>query len=182
MERWTGVAPYILRIRFARGRGAGRAGSALANYIATREGVALARDEARPDPLVHARYLGERPGSTGLFGERQDDPPQLERVQDEIGDAAWHWQIVLSLREPDALRCGLATPADWRDLARRVMPQFAVETGLGEHLRWVAAMHQKVGRGGVGQPHIHVLAWIEPGRRGRRPDLTRHELRGVRRA
>lgn len=182
VERWTGAAPYILRIRFARGRGAGRAGSALANYIATRAGVALARDEARSDPLVHARYLGERPGSTGLFGERQDDPPQLERVQDEIGDAAWHWQIVLSLREPDALRCGLATPADWRDLARRVMPQFAAETGLGEHLRWVAAMHQKVGRGGVGQPHIHVLAWIEPGRRGRRPDLTRHELRGVRRA
>ena len=182
MERWTGMAPYVLRIRFVRGKGAGRQGSHMAHYIATREGVALARDEARPDHMVHARYIGERPGSTGLFGEDRAAPPQLERVQEEIGSAKWHWQMVLTMREPDAVRCGLATPADWRDLARRVMPQFAVETGLGENLRWVAAMHQKVGKEGIHQPHIHVVAWVREGAHGRRPDLSRHELRNVRRA
>ena len=182
MERWAGKAPYILNICFVRGKGAGRKGSALAHYIATREGVSLVEREQAPDPQIHARYLSERPGSTGLFGADPTDPPRLETVQDEVGAVKWHWQIVLSMREPDAMRCGLTTPADWRDVARRVMPQFATETGLGDNLRWVAAMHQKVGKEGVGQPHIHVIAWVRPGARGRRPDLSKHELRNVRRA
>ncbi len=171
----TLTAPVVFRLRYVAGPRAGRRGGCHARYIATREGVA--RGEASSDPLIHARYLGERPGSTGLFGPEPDSPPDLAAVQGVLRDRTWHWQMVLSLREEDALALGLETSADWRDLTRRVLPQYASALGVpAGDLGWAAAMHHK-----AGHPHVHVLAWLRAGAAERSPGLSRAELRAVRR-
>lgn len=168
-------APVVFRLRWAAGPRAGRGGGIHARYIATREGVD--RGEAPSDPLVHARYLGERPGSTGLFGPDPAIPPGLAATQAAVRGRPWHWQMVLSLREEDARALGLATPGEWRDLTRRVLPQYAAALGVqvGD-LSWVAAMHHK-----AGHPHVHVLAWLRQGAAERPPGLSRSELCAVRR-
>ena len=178
MREWVPVrlsAPVLFRLKWVAGPRAGVRARTHARYIAMREGVA--RGAESPDPLIHARYLGERPGSTGLFGADPARPPDLTAVQAAVRDRPWHWQAVLSLREEDARALGVATPADWRDLARRIMPQYAATLGVHlDELRWVAAMHHK-----AGHPHVHVLAWLREGAAERPPGLSRQELRAVRR-
>lgn len=169
-------APFIFKLTWYVGIHAGRCASVHARYIATREGVARAEEDT-PDPTIHARYLDERPGSTGLFGPDSTRPPALDAVQAEVSARPWHWQAVISLREEDATALGLRAPPDWRDLARRVMPQFALHSGIAEaDLRWVGAVHRK-----VGQPHVHLLAWLADGAPRRQPRLQRPELRDIRR-
>ena len=169
-------SPFILKLKWVAGPRSGQRASVHARYIATREGVARA-EEDNPDPTVHARYLDERPGSTGLFGPDAARPPYLEAVQAEVSARTWHWQAVISLREEDATALGLRAPPDWRDLARRVMPQFAMHAGLPEaDLQWVGAVHRK-----AGQPHVHLLAWLADGAPRRQPRLQRTELRDIRR-
>ena len=168
-------APVVFRLRWVGGPRAGARGGVHARYIATRSGVA--REAAAPDPVVHARYLDERLGSTGLFGADPAAPPALSAVQAEVRTRPWHWQAVLSLRSDDAGTLGVVTPDDWRDLARRIMPQMAALLGVAEgDLRWAAAMHRK-----AGHPHVHMLAWLREGVPDRRPLLTARELRAVRR-
>ncbi|MGC8489116.1 MAG: MobP3 family relaxase, partial [Clostridia bacterium] len=169
-------APVVFKLKWVSGARAGGRASVHARYIATREGVARA-EEDRPDLTIHARYLDERPGSTGLFGQDPSRPPSLEAVQTEVSARHWHWQAVISLREEDATALGLRTPPDWRDLTRRVMPQFALYSGIAEaDLRWVGAVHRK-----AGQPHVHLLAWLADGAPPRQPRLQRPELRDIRR-
>lgn len=169
-------APFVFKLKWVAGPRSGQRASVHARYIATREGVVRA-DEDTPDPTIHARYLDERPGSTGLFGPDPARAPSLEAVQAEVSARPWHWQAVISLREEDATALGLRAPPDWRDLARRVMPQFALHSGIAEaDLRWVGAVHRK-----VGQPHVHLLAWLADGAPPRQPRLQRPELRDIRR-
>ena len=169
-------APFVFKLKWVAGLRSGQRASVHARYIATREGVARA-EEDNPDPTIHARYLDERPGSTGLFGAEPARPPSLEAVQAEAAGRPWHWQAVISLREEDATALGLRAPPDWRDLARRVMPQFALHSGIAEDdLRWVGAVHRK-----AGQPHVHLLAWLAEGAPPRQPRLQRSELRDIRR-
>ena len=169
-------APFVFKLKWVAGVRSGHRASVHARYIATREGVARA-EEDNPDPTIHARYLDERPGSTGLFGPDPTCPPPLDAVQAEVSARPWHWQAVISLREEDATALGLRAPPDWRDLARRVMPQFALHAGVPEgDLRWVGAVHRK-----VGQPHVHLLAWLADGAPPRQPRLQRAELRDIRR-
>ncbi|MDA8206683.1 MAG: hypothetical protein M0Z36_11490 [Thermaerobacter sp.] len=169
-------APFIFKLKWYVGIQAGRRASVHARYIATREGVARA-EEDNSDPTIHVRYLDERPGSTGLFSLDPALPPSLDVVQAEVSARPWHWQAVISLREEDATTLGLRAPPDWRDLARRVMPQFALHSGIAEaDLRWVGAVHRK-----AGQPHVHLLAWLADGAPRRQPRLQRPELRDIRR-
>ncbi len=169
-------SPFIFKLKWVAGPRSGQRASVHARYIATREGVARA-EEDNPDPTIHARYLDERPGSTGLFGPDPAWPPSLEAVQAEVSARPWHWQAVISLREEDATALGLRAPPDWRDLARRVMPQFALQSGIAEtDLHWVGAVHRK-----AGQPHVHLLAWLADGAPPRQPRLQRPELRDIRR-
>ena len=168
--------PFVFKLKWVVGQQAGRRASSHAKYIATREGVARV-DEERPDALVHARYLDERPGSTGLFGPEAGAPPRLADVQHEVAARPWHWQSVISLKAADAQTLGLREPSDWRDLARRVMGQYAQAAGMAaDDLRWVGAVHRK-----EGQPHVHLLAWVREGAPDRAPALTRPQLRDVRR-
>ena len=169
-------SPFVFKLKWVAGPRSGHRASVHARYIATREGVARA-EEDNPDPAIHARYLDERPGSTGLFGPDPTCPPPLDAVQAEVSARPWHWQAVISLREEDATTLGLRAPPDWRDIARRVMPQFALHAGVPEgDLRWVGAVHRK-----AGQPHVHLLAWLADGAPPRQPRLQRPELRDIRR-
>ena len=169
-------SPFVFKLKWVAGPRSGLRASVHARYIATREGVARA-EEDNPDPTIHARYLDERPGSTGLFGQDPTRPPSLDAAQAEVSAQPWHWQAVISLREEDATALGLRAPPDWRDLARRVMPQFALHVGVPEgDLRWVGAVHRK-----AGQPHVHLLAWLADGAPRRQPRLQRPELRDIRR-
>ena len=169
-------APFVFKLKWVAGLRAGQRASVHARYIATREGVARA-EEDNPDPTIHVRYLDERPGSTGLFGLDPALPPSLDVVQAEVSARPWHWQAVISLREEDATALGLRSPPDWRDLARRVMPQFAIHAGLAEaDIRWAGAVHRK-----AGQPHVHLLVWLADGAQRRQPHLQRPELRDIRR-
>jgi|GEM_PF-2497226 len=173
-------ASFIFRLRWKAGGAAGKDAAAHAGYVATRRGVARADEDVADemDALLHPQYLAERPGSTGLFGQDPQRPPALQEVQDEVRDRPWHWQAVLSLREDDAQVLGMAKPADWRDLTRRILPRMAHAAGVAEgDLRWVAAMHRK-----EGHPHVHVLAWVREGAPDRGPALDRRELKDVRRA
>ncbi len=98
-------------------------------------------------------------------------------MQADVSARPWHWQAVISLREEDATALGLRAPPDWRDLARRVMPQFALHSGIAEaDIHWVGAVHRK-----TGQPHVHLLAWLADGAPPRQPRLQRPELRDIRR-
>lgn len=86
---WAGQAPLVVKL--AVGLAGGTAGrghqgaAAFAEYVATREGVEAVGAEPMSDPLVHARYLAERPGSTGLFGMDPAAPPDLAAVQRRSG-------------------------------------------------------------------------------------------------
>ncbi len=170
-ETWAGAAPFILSIRYASAGGA-----ALARYVATRPGV-----EQTPEVSDLTRYVADRPGTTGLFGPDPAAPPALEATQAAIAAAPWHYRMVLSMRGPDAERVGLGEDAQaWRDLARRWVPAVATELGVPQGaMRWVAAMHHKMGKDGVSQPHMHVLEWMDPPTR--RARLSKEELRRVRR-
>ena len=169
-------APFVFKLKWVAGPRSGQRASVHARYIATREGVARAEEDT-PDPTIHTRYLDERPGSTGLFGPDVTRPPSLDAVQAEVSARPWHWQAVISLREEDATSLGLRAPPDWRDLARRVMPQFAIHAGITEDdLRWAGAVHRK-----DGQPHVHLLAWLADRAPPRQPRLQRPELRDIRR-
>jgi hypothetical protein len=130
-----------------------------------------------PFGLCPLRGFGLQQPAQERHRVRLAGPRLPERGTHDVG-----WIDVRQLQDAGQHRLTFQCESRWRDLARRVMPQFAVETGLGENLRWVAAMHQKVGKEGIHQPHIHVVAWVREGAHGRRPDLSRHELRNVRRA
>ncbi len=174
-------------VKLAAGLAGGAAGrghqgaAAFAEYIGTREGVEAVISEPAADPLVHARYLAERPGSTGLFGADPAVPPDLAAVQAQIGTAAWWHSWVVSMRGPDAEAAGLEGAQDWREMVRRALPQIARAQGLGPgDVAWVGAMHRKVGRDGIAQPHVHVLVWTVTERAAATPArLPRDRLRAV---
>lgn len=132
--------------------------AAHAAYMASPKKEELVQDDLT-GPTLHARYMTERPGSAGLFGEDPDHPPILEDVMDRIsGHTGPVWRFIVSVTESDAKNLGtgedslLFRPA-WSRAARVAMIQIADELGLSE-VEWSAAMHRK-----AGHPHIHLLFW-----------------------
>jgi hypothetical protein len=166
--------PFVYRQRFARGRAAARRGANYARYMAQREGVVLQAERDGERGAMHAAYMAERPGSSGLFGPDPGKPPELATVQAAVRAAPWHWQSVLSLFNEDGHTLGIETLDDWRGLTRRALPEMARVLHVEESLRWVGAMHRKDDHN-----HVHLLLWLEGG--VRRADLSREELRQVRR-
>ena len=98
-------------------------------------------------------------------------------MQADVSARPWHWQAIISWREEDATALGLRPPPDWREIARRVMPQFGPHSGIAEaDLRWVGAVHRK-----AGQPRVHLLAWLADAEPPRQPRLQRPGLWDIRR-
>lgn len=162
-------APIVLRIIPPHRRGPD---PVHVRYIATsRESGVVMRDDA-----IHAAYLGERPGSHGLFGA-DDRPINLAQVDAAVKQRQGpSWAMVISLREDDAADLDM-DHADWQAAVRRYMVEAArvLSPDNPSHLRWVAAYHEM-----AGHPHVHILAWLD--RPERRQLLTRDELRHLRKA
>jgi hypothetical protein len=125
----------------------------------------------------HVKYAAERPGSSGLFGQDGEPVPDWLEVGSKL---ARHnlpvWRVIVSLRQDDAERLGLAEREKW---------QAAIENGVNnalkamhldpDHTRWVAAFHRK-----EGHPHCHVVIWEEEHGAARRQGyLEPGERKGV---
>ncbi|CEP67125.1 Uncharacterized [Moorella glycerini] len=125
----------------------------------------------------HVKYAAERPGSSGLFGPEGEPVPDWQELGSKL---AKHnlpvWRVIVSLRQDDAERLGLAEREKW---------QAAIENGVNnankamhldpDHTRWVAAFHRK-----EGHPHCHVVIWEEEHGAARRQGyLEPGERKGV---
>jgi hypothetical protein len=147
-----------------RARKGHRASLAHVRYMGNpkKEELVLATEEMRAEgddeAAVHARYMGERRGSMGYFGDDRKSPPLREELLQELGQHAGPvWRFFVSVTEQDAAAMGGALfhrPA-WEAACRSVVPKMAREMGIDPaNLRWVAALHRK-----EGHPHIHLLVW-----------------------
>jgi hypothetical protein len=120
--------------------------------------------EAMESAALHAKYMGERPGSAGYFGPDRQQRPDPEGLGEELRQHAGPvWRLIVSVTETDAVALGgaLLTRPAWEAAVRRTMPRIAESMGLDpRNLRWAAAMHKK-----AGHPHVHLLFWEVPSSR-----------------
>jgi len=116
-------------------------------YIATREGVEKLREN-------FVGYMGNRPGSHGLFGS--DERIDLKAAQNEISDhKGTLWRHVVSLRREDAERLGFNNTAAWRETVLGQIPAIAESMKIPlNDLRWYATFHNE-----SHHPHIHLLVY-----------------------
>jgi len=127
--------------------GSGRGG--YTQYIATREGVEV----PHRDGMVG--YIGERPGSCGLFSD-EGVPVVMTQVKEEADKHPGNiWTLIFSLQRGDAERLGYNTADAWRDLLRARRNDIAKEMHISpENLRWYAAFHNA-----ETHPHVHMMVW-----------------------
>ena len=155
------MRPFVLHDHFYLPDGKGR-GKSLDSavrhlkYIQDPKKEELVQDTTMESASIHARYMGERPGSAGLFGPAPGRTPPLDALEHVIKNhdgPVWRW--IPSVRGDDALELGLMDRRRWEQVARQVMPQAAKIMGIDPgNLEWVAAMHRK-----EGHPHLHILLW-----------------------
>ena len=112
-----------------------------------------------PQRDVYLKYIGERPGSNGLF---TDDgiPIVLSQAQKEMNDHPGNiWTHIISLRREDAERLGYNSPDAWMHLLRSHRNMIAQQMKIApENFRWYAAFHN-AGH----HPHVHMMAYsIKP--------------------
>ncbi len=112
------------------------------------------RFDADPDQVIHARYMGERPGSLGLFGP--DGPEESKAVQETLRNhEGLVWRVVVSLREDEAIRIDHTDRSKWEESLRKSFLEIGEKMGIPEsNFRWVAAYHPE-----SGHPHCHCLFW-----------------------
>lgn len=146
-------------------------------YIATREGVDLSQtsyDQAFQDELSHIedptsseerpessndlylKYIAERPGSSGLFGNAQGDPVALgNHLADLTANGQNIYRGIVSLKEQDAIELGYDRKESWETLMRATMPDIAAQFHIPlKNLQWAAAVHME-----KGHPHCHYMFW-----------------------
>ena len=130
------------------------------------------------EAAIHARYMSERPGSQGLFGEAHELRPDQETLLREIVEHKGPvWRFFVSVHEDDAHAMGgaLMRRQMWEEACRALVPKMAAEMNIPVvHVRWAAAMHRK-----EGHPHIHLLMWSADPAKG---FLNRKGLDQVKRA
>lgn len=139
-------------------------------YIATREGVDLTPlsssrfQRLDNDEVANLRYIHQRPRSHGLFGNLPDaeidDLDGLCKKMYKISNRTPVYNIILSLKEEDAIPLGYDKKQAWADLLHASMPDVAQSLGIPiTQLSWVAAYHQE-----KGHPHIHGQFWRNDGK------------------
>lgn len=139
-------------------------------YIATREGVDLTPlpssrfQRLDNDEVANLRYIHQRPRSHGLFGNLPDaeidDLDGLCKKMYKISNCTPVYNIILSLKEEDAIPLGYDKKQAWADLLHASMPDVAQSLGIPiTQLSWVAAYHQE-----KGHPHIHAQFWRNDGK------------------
>lgn len=147
--------------------------AAHAKYI-TDKAVPNAENNILNEPSIHAQYMSQRGGNTGLFGSNEN-----ENIKDLQKELRKHdgvvWRVILSLREDDAKKLGHNSKEDWERIVRLSAPEAAKKMGIKEpNLRWAAAFHNE-----PGHPHVHLMIWEKEPRilRGKLEDTERKNVR-----
>ena len=130
----------------------GKAGGYM-NYIATREGVELLRENGYLNYIAYRPGV-EKQGSHGLFGSR--DGVALSTAQAELKENQCPvWTLIFSLRREDAARLGYDRAESWKQLLQAHQAELAEALKIPpEALRWYAAFHD-AGH----HPHVHMMVW-----------------------
>ena len=146
-------------------------------YIATREGVDLSditylKIEQQLEELndtnvsiesaydLYAKYIAERPGSHGLFGNF--DITNVNTVANHLADLTSSgktiYRGIVSLSEKDAKELGYIgdTAKDkWVQFMRASMPDISKQFNIPiDKLKWTAAVHME-----KNHPHCHYMFW-----------------------
>lgn len=146
-------------------------------YIATREGVDLSditylKIEQQLEELndtnvsiesandLYAKYIAERPGSHGLFGNF--DITSVNAVANHLADLTSSgktiYRGIVSLSEKDAKELGYIgdTSKDkWVQFMRASMPDLSKQFNIPiDKLKWTAAVHME-----KNHPHCHYMFW-----------------------
>lgn len=112
-----------------------------------------------PQRDVYLRYIGQRPGSNGLFTD-EGVPIVLSAVQEEMNEHKGNiWTHIISLHREDAQRLGFDCAESWMHLLRSQRNQIAQQMKIApENFRWYAAFHNE-----GHHPHVHMMAYsIDP--------------------
>ena len=130
----------------------GKAGGYM-NYIATREGVELLRENGYLNYIAYRPGV-EKQGSHGLFGSR--DGVALSTAQAELKENQGPvWTLIFSLRREYAARLGYDRAESWKQLLRAHQAELAEALKIPPtSLRWYAAFHD-AGH----HPHVHMMVW-----------------------
>lgn len=138
-------------------------------YIGTREGVDLSytpeeenKNYYESSDSTYLDYIGNRPGSHGLFGNIKTS--DLQAVTTHIEDISSKkipiFRGIVSLCEEDALALGYDQKENWVSYMNRVMPDIADEFHIPfQSLEWVGAVHME-----RGHPHVHYMFWRNDGK------------------
>ena len=112
-----------------------------------------------PQRDIYLQYIGERPGSNGLFTD-EGVPIVLSQVQKEMNESQSNiWTHIISLHREDAERLGYNDPDSWMHLLRSQRNMIAQQMKIApENFRWYAAFHNE-----GHHPHVHMMAYsIDP--------------------
>lgn len=112
-----------------------------------------------PKRDVYLRYIGQRPGSNGLFTD-EGVPIVLSAIQKEMNEHKGNiWTHIISLHREDAQRLGYDCAESWMHLLRSQRNQIAQQMKIApENFRWYAAFHNE-----GHHPHVHMMAYsIDP--------------------
>ncbi|CFX16461.1 Uncharacterized [Syntrophomonas zehnderi OL-4] len=141
------------------------------------EKVGIAKNEFEQEQVIHAKYMHERPRSSGLFG-MDDSDLDVEKVKDTLSKhSGVVWRVIVSLREDEAIRINHLDRSDWQESLRGSFTEIQEKLGMSEsNFRWVAAYHPE-----PGHPHCHVLFWEETPLRSQ-GKLSPGELKDIKRA
>ena len=134
------------------GSGAGN----YAEYIATRDGVALINSGGQ-----YMEYIAERPRSHGLFPNAKNTA--LEKTMREVSShTASVWTFIYSLKREDAVRLGYNSAESWQKLILAHQMELAAALKIPPNqFRWCAAFHDE-----KHHPHIHLMAWSADPKQG----------------
>ena len=137
-------------------------------YIATRDGVDLTPVKSEQEFLQkelyadaeydehYHKYIVERPGSCGLFGNIDKSLKQLASDVYNLSKQGRNiYNGIISLWEDDAVTLGYDNKQTWVNLMNKMMPDIAKEFGIDiTQLQWTAAVHME-----KGHPHCHYMFW-----------------------
>jgi hypothetical protein len=145
-------APFVMKLRFYLPQGKNKDKNAA--HVAYIDRGAKRTEQEDDEAVIHARYMGERRGSAGLFGGGGGE--SAKNVQRELRKHnGIVWRFILSLREEDAKRLGHNTREDWERAIKLSVSEAAAKMGIDAlNLRWVAAFHNT-----PGHPHAHLMLW-----------------------
>lgn len=137
----------------------GKAGGYM-NYIATREGVELLRENGYLNYIAYRPGV-EKQGSHGLFGSQ--DGVALSTAQAELKENQGPvWTLIFSLRREDAARLGYDRAESWKQLLRAHQAELAEALKIPPaSLRWYAAFHDE-----GSHLHVHMMVWSDDPKQG----------------